>query len=519
MYRTRLPLLFAGLALSACDPFAHLPDDGWAWLDGTTWDPDSATGAVDGVYVSLPNAHALARLGTGGGSTLVDLDGAEVVRLQEMPEGDGVVVFATWPICDDPDPKIELVSECPYDELSQGYELALVQDGARSVVASVPAHLNTLSFSPDGAVAVAYLDYSSASDIPLDGVVDLTQVAFIDLGSGAVSSLSVGFNADDVIFSLDGSRALVLSRSMASVIDLATFEETVRYPLTLDADQQIDPSGAAITPDGRYALITIQGSSDLYKLDLEVEAIDIISLDAAPASLSVNAEADRSILVYGSKARVDVLEHEYFALEQVELDEPCTDVLEGSGMAVLYNDVATTHDVYKLPLDTLEPVEFVMSNPVDSMVLSADERYAVAVLRPEGSSSSGDLEDYADSRWGLGVIDLIDETDVSLVLEAEPVGVELVQSEGATYALVLLAGRDEVLQLDLASPSVPTAIGLDAPPLGIGALPDGQFFITHVSPLGLVSFLDPTSGTITVAAGFAATDLQGEQELPRRGED
>lgn len=519
MRHTSPPLLLAALLLSACDPFANLPDDGWAWLEGQLWDPDSATGAADGVYVALPQAHALARLSPDGDTALVDLAGAEVVRLQETPGGEQVVVFARWPICDDPDPKIELVEDCDADELRYGYELALVQDAARQVVAEVPPHLNTLAFSPDGAVAVAYLDYTDAEDLPVDGVVDLTQVSFIDLASGGVASVSVGFNADDVIFSLDGARALVLSRSQASVIDLSTFEETVRYPLTLDADQQIDPSGAAITPDGRYALITISGSADLYKLDLEVESIDIVSLEAAPATLSVNAGADRSLLVYTSLPQVDVLDHEYFTLESIELDEGCSAVLEGDGMAVLYNDRSGTHDVYKLPFDTLEPVEFVMSNPVDSMVLSADQRYAVAVLRPESSSSGGGLDDYQDDRWGLGIIDLVDETDVSLVLEAPPVGVEVVEAEGATYALVLLEGSDQLLQLDLSQPSTPQALELEAPPEGIGSLPDGRFFITHASTLGLVSFLDPASGTVTVAAGFGAVDLQGEQELPRRGEE
>ncbi len=516
--RTLLSLA-AVLAMTGCDPFADMPDDGWAWIDGPLWDPDGAVAAEDGVYVPLPHAHSLVRLGQGGAATAVGLQGAEPVRLQAMPEGEGVVVFAKWPVCRDTDPKIETVDDCDDDDLSYSYELALVENAARTVVAAVPAHLNTLSFAPDGAVAVAYLDYDSADDIPLDGVVDLTQVAFVDLGDGSVQSVSVGFNADNVLFSLDGERAVVLSRSKVSVIDLATFETTVTYPLTLDADQQVDPSGAVITPDGRYALITISGSSDLYKLDLEIESIDILSLDAAPADLSINQSADRSVIVYASSAQVDVLEHDYFDWETITLDEPCNSVLEGEGMALLYNDGASTHDVYKLPFDTLEPEEFVMGNPVRSMQLSDSQRYAVAVLEPESVSGGDDLDNFADARWGLGVIDLVDDSDVSLVLASQPVGVALVEDESGAFALLLLADSDELLQIDLADPSVPTPLQLAAPPRSIGAMPDGRFFITHDAALGLVSFLDPATGAITSVAGFAAADLQAEQLLPRRGEE
>ncbi|RME21800.1 MAG: hypothetical protein D6798_17325 [Deltaproteobacteria bacterium] len=517
---TILAILALPVGLAACDPFAHLPDNGWSWIDEPLWDAEGAIAADDGVYLALPAAGELARIRPTGATDVVDLDGASPVRLQPMPDGAGVVVFDRWPVCADPDPKIETVDDCREEDLSYSYELALVQDGAVSFADQVPSHLNRLSFSPDGTIAVAYLDYASASDIPLDGVVDLTQVAFIDLtGTQPATSVSVGFNADNVLFSRDGTRAVVLSDSQVSVIDLDSFEVTVTYPLTLDPDQSVDPSGAAITPDGRYALITIAGSADLYKLDLDVESIDILSLDATPSTLSINEDADRSVIVYNSRPQVDVLEHSYFAWDSIGLDEPCTAVLQGDGFALLYNDAATTHDVYKLPYDTEEPVEFVMGNPVAAMQLTDSHRYAVATLRPEASGYSGSLEDYQDEHWGLAVIDLVEETDVSLVLESEPVGVALVESEAGAYALVLLDGRDELLQLDLANPSVPTALPLDAPPLAIGAMPDDSFFITHDSALGLISFLDPTTGTITTAAGFGATDLQAEAVLPRRDQE
>ena len=71
---------------------------------------------------------------------------------------------------------------------------------------------------------------------------------------------------------------------------------------------------------------------------------------------------------------------------------------------------------------------------------------------------------------------LSDDEMVSFVLESQPVGLALVESSATTFGL-LLEGSDTLLQVDLANPSQPVEIGLAAPPTGIGALPDGRFWI------------------------------------------
>ena len=60
---------------------------------------------------------------------------------------------------------------------------------------------------------------------------------------------------------------------------------------------------------------------------------------------------------------------------------------------------------------------------------------------------------------------------------------------------------------------------LVAPPTGIGAMPGGGFYITHDSPLGLVSFFDPDGGEPTTANGFAATGLFTDDSIPASEED
>ena len=98
-------------------------------------------------------------------------------------------------------------------------------------------------------------------------------------------------------------------------------------------------------------------------------------------------------------------------------------------------------------------------------------------------------------------------------------GLALVEGDSTTYALLLLDGLDKLLKVDLAKPSQPVEIDLPAPPTGIGALPDGRFWVTHQSGLGLVSFLDPATDEPVSAGGFALAGLMDDAALPRRSNE
>jgi DNA-binding beta-propeller fold protein YncE len=512
--RTRTPLL-ALLALTACDPWNTWPGYGWEEVDGELWD-SRVVNVADGSYVRLPHAGRLVRVNGDGSFDAVDLDGASPRRVLATPDEQQVLVFAQWQSCDDPDPDIVSPSDCDDEDLVLNAELVRVQDAVAQDVYDVPAHMNSLAWSLDGSVAVAYLDYEAGSDIEIDGVVDLTEVLFIPLDGGTPRAVSIGFSPRNILFTPDDGRAVIMSRSEVVVVSLDTFEVVVTYPLVLDADQEVNPKDAVLTPDGRHALVSVEGSSELYKLDLQSPTIDIEDLDAPPSDMIVSEEDDAVVIVYNSLNRVDVLDLSSFELkEPVELDDPMNGVLLSDGRAFLYNASSSSHDVYTLDLDTTELEELRVENPVDDVRLSPGGRYVVSALRPEGTSGSG-LEQYQDANWGLSVVDLDENEGVSLVLESEPVGLELVEQGDTTYALVLLDGRDTVLQLDLSAPSQPTELDLEAPPTGIGALPDGRFSITHDAPLGLITFLDPATGDTQPAAGFATVDLFAEDTLPRR---
>ena len=373
---------------------------------------------------------------------------------------------------------------------------------------------------------MAYLDYASGSDIEIDGLADLGEVRFINLVDGTVGSASVGFSPNKVLFSEDGTSAVVMSRSKVVKVDLNTFEKVLEAPLTLDADAQVDPSGAELTPDGSTLLITVEGSSDLYMLDLDTVYWNIGSLGAVPSTLGVDSTTDTSVFVFSGQSEVNVLDNSRLdvfsqdSIESIDLEEPANEIMMSEGTALLYNTSGTDyHDVYRLDLSNSDLIEYVVSNPVSEMRLTDSGTTAVAILRPE-SSFSDDLDGYQDARWGLAVIDMTGDEAISLVTESQPVGLELVEDEsGAAYALVLLEGLEYLLHVDLSNPGVAEQIDLPAPPVSIDALPDGRFLIAHSEALGLLTYLDPTDLSQNSVSGFATVGLFAEDVLPRTGEE
>jgi hypothetical protein len=495
------------LALLACTT----GDTADSWLPTATWDT-TVVPAADGVYVRLTHAQALARVTADGTVTTVDLGGASPDRIIPAPDGQSLLVFASWPTCDDDDEEIRLVSDCPSDKLGTAYEFDLVRDGAVVTTADVPPQYNAFTFNADSSLAVAYLDLTSAETVDVTGILNLTEAVFIDTTSGETHPVSVGFAAERVLFTDDGTKAVVLSRSEVAMVDLASWTVSVSFPLTLDPDQVVVPTDVALVQhEGTdYALVSVSGREEIYVLDLTNESIDLVELAAVPGDMLVDTASDRTLVVYGSASRLDLVEHEAFETESITLDEPAGQILGGDGMALLYTPGSSRKDVVHFDTTTLATTEFRSENPIQDLRLTDDQAYAVALLSPEGGSG------LLDSRYAMQIFDMVEKDDpVTLALGSAPVGLEIVADDGGTYALLLLDGLEQLLRVDLATAGS-DEVELDAAPRGIGAMPDGTFVVTHDSALGMLTFIDAATGESTTVSGFAATNLLREAVLPRR---
>ena len=134
--------------------------------------------------------------------------------------------------------------------------------------------------------------------------------------------------------------------------------------------------------------------------------------------------------------------------------------------------------------------------------LAPTEDFAIALTRPE----SGYGGDAIDAMPGMEIIDLINEKNSTFVLEGQGVGVAYSSDETSLHALLLQEGAEYVYKYNLHT-GEQQIIDLSAPPVSIGSMPDGNFYITHDNGSGLVSFLNPDSGELTEVAGFGTLGI------------
>ncbi|GEM_PF-1089404 len=528
------PLILA-LAMTGCG-WNSLPDQSYWELEGPLWD-DAVVAAADGLYMRLPHAGKLIRLTPPEGEDDPGWNevgawpaGTFPERLMLSPDGATVLAFGSYATCelDDEtiaDEKIESVEDCLVEDENAVVwhdELNLVRDGELLGQIGLNLPFNTVAFNDEGTYAVAYLDFDLVDT--LDGaLVNPNEVLFIDLATGTATSVAAGFSPERVLFTQQQDVAVVMSRNQVVVVELTsgTFD-TVTAPTTTNLDDSVVTRDAGISPDGRYMMMTVESSTDLYILDISEPMSpnwSLVSMDAVPADMQMveglvtddeDDPADLTVVTYSNRAQVDLLEQKYLTgIETLELEEPATNILAAQDQLLLFNTSGNDyHDVYLLDPNALTVEEMRAENRVMSMQLSPDRLHAVAVLSPEGSDAGATAqEQYYDESYGLGIFDLGDASAFSLVAASQPIGVAFSGDENLSeYALALLQGQQELIQVRLTDGGA-SSIPLEAPATAIGSFGDGQFYITHESDLGLVSFLDPETGSLETVHGFATSGL------------
>jgi len=278
--RALIPIL-AVAALPACG-WENLPEQDTLELGAPLWEPARIVAVPEGLLVPLTWSGRLALVRPDGASEVLPLEGETLHSLHPSPNPALVGVLADAWTCTFEDPRdargVTTLDDCPRSLRSNARALRVFQDGALGAALPVPPWLSTLTWSPNGRFAIGWLNLQD--EAPPGGVVNLTSLQVLDVETGAAVAVTVGFAPEHVLYAADSGRAVVLSQSRVAVIDLGSSppRTEVVFPLTLSQDQVVRPVGVSLTPDGRYALIPVADSADMYVLDLESHSINLVSL-------------------------------------------------------------------------------------------------------------------------------------------------------------------------------------------------------------------------------------------------
>lgn len=498
------------LALLAGCGWNNLPSQDNVYLDSALWDASETIPVEGGLYIRLPEARGLAFVSTDGSHQPVDLGPQELLRAYASPDALSVAAFTASYTCGEDKRRIDTKEECPEDELDTFNSLAIVQEGEVALEVELPSPYNAVRFSEEGRFLVAFLDQEGGG-LGSGGVISMTNILVVDLQEAVASTVPVGFAATEILFDNESSRAVVLSQNEVAVVDMTSSPPAteVTFGLTLDADEVVIPVGIELTPSGEHALISVEGDDSLYILNLVNPSVNITALSGNPADMVVDAAVDRTVLVYGDEPVADVIEHDNFELESIELDEPMTRVLEEEELLLLYSD-AGGRDVYILRLQ--EEEEAIRQDLVELRLQQAPESMHLA---PTGDLAIALTSDgYLGGRYGMEVLDLREGEEASYpyALEGRGIGLAFAETEDSVEALLLQSDVDYLFKLDLNTAEA-EQLELAAPAVAIGALPSGEFYITHDIGTGLVTFLDPNTGATTEVSGFATQGLLSPTEL------
>ena len=497
----RNPFLISTLTLLASCGWDTITPNHTVQLDGAIWDAQSGISSSSGLYFRLPTVNGLGLVGKDGTFTRVSIDGA-LTNVFPSPDGETLIGLVDQTTCPDDDDAI-LISDCEEPEVSA--QLVSIVDGNITNSVQLDQPFNAISWDETGTTAIAYID-SDLGDISSNGVVSLTTVLVITPADNSITPVQVGFAASEVLFHPETNRAVVLSQSEVAVIDLAAAPPTtvVTYPLTLDPDDVVNPVGVSLTPDGSSALISAQGSDALYILDLINPSVNMVSLSNSPAAMAVSPTADRTFFSFDWTSTVDIMDHDYFDVESITLDEPMSRIDLTDNYALLSSENGY-RDLYKIEFDlsddtpAFDLTEYRLQGVANSLELAPSGEFAVALT---------------DSATKMEIVDLrLGSDDVyPYALETQGIAVAFSQADDGLSLLLLQEGLDYLFSLNLYTNQA-EELDLSSPPVDIGALSDGTFFITHEVASGLVTFYDPTTGTQTEVAGFAIEGVTEPKNL------
>ena len=389
----------------------------------------------------------------------------------------------------------------------------------------VTENANRLALSPDGTVGFAWYDnrLGRAGDRPGS----LTEVtAFLTSEhDGRAFTLSVGVNVREVEFSVDGSRAYILSDDGVSEIAIEAiagdrFVPPVRIAnrgedIPLREDREI-----LIAEASDLALVRIGERESIRVVDLRDGDVRDLELPGVPSDVDLVAGTSIALVALRDSEQLGFLDlDELSAGEILPIDwldiegQPVGQTVlapEGDRLLV-FSAVANSERLSVVQLPTLEAQTYNLRKGVRGAIVSPDGRTAIVYhSKAAGEPVAGEPEeDIIAKSFGFTAIDL-DRGLTKLVLTDANPG-EMTFDSNGEQAFVLTVdqarGTHAMEWIDLRSFRT-ERFEFDRAPEHVGVVPGtGTVFVSQVHDLGRIAFIDLETAEMREVTGFELNGL------------
>lgn len=306
--------------------------------------------------------------------------------------------------------------------------------------------VNALRVSPTGDYLLGFYDPSAGEvDFGDSGVINYYELDVIDLVALAARPILIDFSPSQVVFAPSGRQCLLGSDHRLIWLDLESGAK-VTYPLTLDPTESREPRDIAISPDGSTALVLINGTDDIFVLDLVNPTINILNLSGQAESVTFLPDSRLALLPVPDTGKLGIIDLDAAMPAEISLGETASRLLlnpdgtqvvlyrEGGDQLIFYDPAM--EEVTALPLNVL--IESEEGRP--SVAYSPDGR-RILVVGQYGSGPSGKLD-----------MDLVDlKKSIAFPIGLDASWIDYAFTPDSARVGVLLGERNKFIRLDLNS--------------------------------------------------------------------
>ena len=384
-------------------------------------------------------------------------------------------------------------------------------------VVTIETHVgaNAWAVSATGKYAIAWTDVAHLDGAAPDALNGYSELTVIDLSASPPAStrLSVGFRPSQVVFDRAEEHAFAVVDEGISVLDLGKNPELSSLITVSHGDLSTRTRDVNIAPDGSFAVVRVDGSSDVEIIDLASNARQVLTLDSKVTDLDLSADGKLATAVLGDATPPEVVSFAVpdpgvapaqFDRAAIEGELVRSVTLAPSGeLALLYaNAVPSSHVTL---LDTAPGEHHFGFRTVDvqgavrGIYVAPDSRTAITFQTPPAGSAKKGLfslipTEVVRSPRIVGT----DAQPTDIAFSDADTGRALVTVHDSSSAVrgVYVIGLANLEQnfVALASEPLPGATGIV--PLA------KRGFVAQKHPEGRITFIDLESGAAQTLSGF-----------------